>query len=259
MTGRARRDAPERRVDRLLGIHAVLEALRSGARPFERIAVLRGRRDGRIQELLEAARGRGVPVRFEDRRALDRLAAGGVHQGVVAVAGSLRYASEDEILGRAGDRAFLLVLDRVQDPRNLGAVVRSAAAAGVHGVFVASRGAVAPTASAHRAAAGAMDRIPLARAGNIATLLKRLKERGIWTVGLDPAGDGLWGGFDLALPLALVVGGEGSGLRRLVRDRCEVVLSIPMPGGGGSLNLSAAAAVALFEVVRRRRGAGRSP
>jgi 23S rRNA (guanosine2251-2'-O)-methyltransferase len=176
-----------------------------------------------------------------------------MHQGAVALVGALRYASEEQVLEGAGDRPFLLVLDQIQDPQNLGALVRSAAAAGVHGVFLTDRGAAAPTASAHRAAAGAMDRVRLARASNVASLLERLKERGIWTVGLDPAGEPLWGGFDLTLPLALVVGAEGKGLRRLVRERCEVVLGIPMPGGGGSLNVSSATAVALFEVVRRRQ------
>lgn len=252
VTGRNRRRGPEV----LLGIHAVLEVLRSGTRRIERIVLLRGREDGRMRDLLGAARERGVAVSREDRRALDRLAGSGVHQGAIAFVEPLRFASEEAVLEGSRAPALFLVLDQVQDPRNLGALVRTAAAAGADGVFLTERGAAAPSSVAHRAAAGALDRLPLVRVPNVAALLGRLQQRGIWTVGLVPEGESLWGGFDLRLPLALVVGGEGAGLRRLVRERCEVLLGIPMPGGGGSLNVSAAAAVALFEAVRRRSGAG---
>lgn len=242
-------------MDRLLGIHAVLAALEQGRREVERLVVLRGRRDARLERLLALARERRVPVRFEDRRVLDRLAEGEPHQGVVAHVAAVPYAEEGGVLEAAGPRPFLLVLDGIEDPRNLGAVVRTAAAAGVHGVFLPDRATVGASPAAARAAAGAMERVPLVRIGNVAAFLTRLRERGIWVVGLDPDGRALWGGFDLTLPVALVVGSEGRGLRRLVRERCEVVLSIPMPGGGGSLNLSVAAALALFEVVRCRREA----
>ena len=241
-------------VNSLVGIRAVLEALEGGRRRFERILIQSGRRDRRMRELQDLARRQGVPVRVEPREALDRLSEGQLHQGVVALAGGVEYSSEEEILTAAGERPFLVVLDQVQDPRNLGAVARAAAGAGAHGILLSDRGTASPTAAAHRAAAGALDRVPLARVGNIPALLDRLAARGIWVIGLDPEGQSLWGGFDLTLPLALVVGSEGKGLRRLVRERCELLLGIPMPGGGGSLNLATAAAVALFEVVRARAG-----
>jgi 23S rRNA (guanosine2251-2'-O)-methyltransferase len=234
----------------------VLAALEAGTRELERIVVQRGRRDRRVGQILTIARERRVPVRLEEREVLDRLADGAVHQGVVAVAGELRHFTEEEVLDRAGEAAFLLVLDRIEDPRNLGAVVRTAAAAGVDGIFLPERGSSGATPAVHRAAAGAMERVPLVRTRNVSALLARLAKRGIWTVGIDPEGEPLWGGFDLAVPLALVIGSEGKGLRRLVRARCDVLLGIPMPGGGGSLNLSVAAGLALFEVVRRRSERG---
>lgn len=243
-------------MSRLTGLHAILAALEAGGRSFDRIVLLRGRRDARVEAILTLARTRRVQVRWVDRATLDRLAEGERHQGGVALVSEVAYAEESEVLADAGPRPFLLVLDGIEDPRNLGAVVRTAAAAGVQGVFLPERSAVGASAAAARAAAGAMDRVRLVRTGNVAALLTRLQERGIWVVGIDAGGEPIWGGFDLTLPVALVVGSEGSGLRRLVRDRCEVLLGIPMPGGGESLNLSVAAAVAMFEVVRRRGESG---
>ena len=238
----------------VVGVHAVQEALGSGGASVREILVQEGRRSPRVAAILERARGLQIPVRRSPRPALDRLAGGAVHQGVIALAGASRLSTEEEILQSAGDPAFLLVLDRVEDPRNLGAVVRSAAAAGVHGIFLPGRGSAGLGPAAYKAAAGALERVPLARSGNVPSLLTRLRKRGICCLGLDSEGDSLWGGFDLGLPLALVIGGEGRGLRRLVRERCDLLLGIPMPGGGGALNLSVAAALALFEVVRCRGG-----
>jgi 23S rRNA (guanosine2251-2'-O)-methyltransferase len=243
-------------VSRLTGLHAILAALEAGGRTFDRIVLLRGRRDTRVEAIVSLARARRVQVRWVDRATLDRLAAGEKHQGGVALVSEVAYAEESDVLTSAGARPFLLVLDGIEDPRNLGAVVRTAAAAGVHGVFLPERSTVGASDAAARAAAGAMDRVRLVRTGNVAALLTRLQERGIWVVGIDAEGGTLWGGFDLTLPVALVVGSEGSGLRRLVRERCEVLLGVPMPGGGGSLNLSVAAAVAMYEVVRCRQPNG---
>jgi 23S rRNA (guanosine2251-2'-O)-methyltransferase len=239
-------------MSRLTGLHAILAALEGGGRTFDRIVLLRGRRDARVEAIVSLARSRKVQVRWVDRPTLDRLAAGERHQGGVALVSEVAYAEEADVLAAAGARPFLLVLDGIEDPRNLGAVVRTAAAAGVHGVFLPERSTVGASDVAARAAAGAMERVRLVRTGNVAALLRRLRERGIWVVGIDAGGESLWRGFDLTLPVALVVGSEGTGLRRLVREHCEVLLGVPMPGGGGSLNLSVAAAIAMYEVVRRR-------
>ncbi len=147
-----------------------------------------------------------------------------------------------------------MVLDGVEDPRNLGAVIRAAAAAGADGLFLPSHGAAGLTAACAKASAGAVERLPIARVGNVVSFLKTLKERGIWVAGLDPQGGTPWTGFDLTLPVALVVGGEGRGLRRLARETCDVLLSIPLRSEVESLNLAVAAGVALFEAVRQRSG-----
>jgi 23S rRNA (guanosine2251-2'-O)-methyltransferase len=241
-------------VQAIVGVHPVLEALQAGNRAVSSILVQRGRGGAVLDRIREAAQRRGIPVRLQPRQALDRASGGQSHQGVVALAEPLALAKEEQVLATAGDGALLLVLDRVEDPRNLGAVVRTAAAAGVQGVFFPNRGSTGLTPAAVKAAAGGVERVPLVQVGNVPSLLSRLRKRHIWVVGLDPEGPDLWGGFDWTLPLALVVGGEGKGLRRLARQRCDALVGVPMPGGGGSLNLSVAAALAIYEVLRCRRG-----
>ena len=242
----------------VIGIHPVLEALKARSGRLERILMQQGRRGPALSEVLEQARKRGVPVRFQPRPALDRASGGQVHQGVVALAGPFVYAEEGAVLEAAGKTAFLVVLDRIEDPRNLGAVIRTAAAAGAQGVFLPDRGATGLTPTALKAAAGGAERTPVVQVGNVSALLDRLRKRDIWVVGLDPEGADLWGGFDWSMPVALVVGGEGSGLRRLVKQRCDALVGLPMPGGGGSLNLSVAAALAFYEVVRCRQGGSKA-
>ncbi|MBI4169867.1 MAG: 23S rRNA (guanosine(2251)-2'-O)-methyltransferase RlmB [Acidobacteria bacterium] len=238
---------------RIVGIHAVLAALRAGQRTVTRVVVSAGRRDGRVKEVLEAARAAAVAVHRQPERALDRLADGERHQGVVAFVAGQAYADPAEVLEGAGSPPLFVVLDGVEDPRNLGAVIRAAAAAGADGLFLPEHRAAGLTMSAVRAAAGAAERLPVARVGNIVALIDSLKSRGIWTAGLDPAGETPWSEFDLTLPLALVLGGEGKGLRRLARESCDAVLSIPLDRGVQSLNLAVAAGVVLFETVRQRR------
>jgi 23S rRNA (guanosine2251-2'-O)-methyltransferase len=242
--------------DRLFGIHAVLEALEAGRRGVTRVLISASRDDHRVQRVLEAANKAGVPVQRQPARALDRLSGGQAHQGVLALVAAATYADPEDLLRNAGPSPLFVVLDGVEDPRNLGAVARAAAAAGVDGIFLPERGTAGLTAIAVKASAGAAERIPIARVGNIVSLLTALKKKNIWVVGLDGSGGASWTSFDLTSPVALVFGGEGRGLRRLARETCDVVLSIPMAGGVESLNLSVAAGIALFEAVRQRRELG---
>jgi 23S rRNA (guanosine2251-2'-O)-methyltransferase len=236
------------------GIHAVLEALRAAPERVIRVVAASGREDARLTQVLEAAHGARVPVRRRPARSIDRLAGGGaVHQGVVALVAGAGYADAEEVLDRVRAPALLVVLDGVEDPRNLGAIVRSAAAFGADGLFLPTHRAAGLTPGSLKASAGAALRFPVARVGNVAAFLDRLKGRGIWVVGLDPGGEPIWSGFDLRQPVALVLGGEGKGLRRLARERCDAVLGIPIGRGSGSLNVSVAAGVALFETVRQRQ------
>jgi 23S rRNA (guanosine2251-2'-O)-methyltransferase len=240
----------------IVGIHPVLELLEAGNRPVRQVLVQRGRHGRALQAVLDLARRHGVAIRLQPRQALDRASGGQSHQGVVAMAEPLPVAREEDVLAAAADGGLLLVLDQVEDPRNLGAVLRTAAAAGVQGVFFPQRGSSGLTPAAVKASAGGGERVPVIPVGNVSALLRRIKERHIWVVGLDSEGQDLWGGFDWTLPVALVIGGEGKGIRRLVRENCDALVGIPMPGGGDSLNLSVAAAVATYEVVRCRAAGG---
>jgi 23S rRNA (guanosine2251-2'-O)-methyltransferase len=239
-------------MERLTGIHAVREALASG-RPLERIVVARGRHGGRIEELVRLARERGVPVRFEDRAQLDRMAGREEHQGVLAVAAAKRAATLEDIIATAGQDALLVLLDGIEDPRNLGAIVRSALAAGAAGVVIAERRAAGLTDTASRAAAGALEHLPVARVGNMVRTMGELKEAGWWLVGLEERAEKAHTEQDLTGRIALVLGGEGKGLHELVRKRCDFLVAIPTVGPVRSLNVSVAAGVVLFEAVRQRR------
>lgn len=245
--------------DRLFGIHPVLEALQAGRRSVTRVVIAESRHDARVRQIVEAGRKAGVPVHFQPDRAVDRLAGGETHQGVIAFIAGAAYADPEDLIMSAGPQALFVVLDGVLDPRNLGAVIRTAAAAGADGVFIPERGAAGLTPVAVKASAGTAERLPVARVTNIVALLKSLKNRNIWVAGLDPAGATPWTSFDLTGPLALVFGGEGRGLRRLARETCDVVLSVPLAAGVESLNLSVAAGIVLFEAVRQRRGVAGGP
>ena len=239
-------------MDRLTGIHAVREALASG-RALERIVVARGRHGGRIEELVRLARERGVPVRFEDRTQLDRMAGREEHQGVVALAAAKRAATLEDIIATAGQDALLVLLDGIEDPRNLGAIVRSALAAGAVGAVIAERRAAGLTDTASRAAAGALEHLHVARVGNLARTMEELKRAGWWLVGLEERAEKAHTEQDLTGRIALVLGGEGKGLHELVRKRCDFLVAIPTVGPVRSLNVSVAAGVVLFEAVRQRR------
>ena len=233
------------------GINPVLEALR--ARRVTRIRVA-ARGDKRVDELLALAREQRVPVEKVDAHALERAARGGVHQGVVAELAAAQDYSVDELVAAAAPQApLLVVLDGIEDPHNVGAIVRTVDASGAHGVVRQARHAAALDGVAAKASAGAVAHVKIATVVNIARALEELKEAGVWTVGL--AGDAAdpYDAVDFTLPTALVVGAEGEGLRRLTRDRCDRLVHIPMRGSVSSLNVSVATGVALFEAARQRR------
>lgn len=242
----------------LCGVGPVLEALRAGSRPIERITIAEGAHESRLRELLGLAGAAGVPVRRATRFELDRLAAGVHHQGVIAFIAAARYRDADELLNALAARVgtenppLAIVLDGVEDPRNLGAIIRTAECAGVHGIFIPERRAVGLTETVAKTAAGALEYVPVARVANVARLIEQFKERGVWTVGTCAEATTDHTAWDWKQPSAVFFGSEGEGLRRLVRERCDGLVRIPMHGHIESLNVSVAAGVVLFEAVRQR-------
>ncbi len=232
----------------LSGINPILESLKAG-RPLDRILIAKGAAGPRLQEIIDLARRASVSVRFEDRRGLDRLAGTPAHQGVVAMGASQRYA---ELADVAPAAQLLVVLDGVEDPHNLGAIIRTAHAAGAGGIVIPERRAVGLTDVVAKAAAGALEYLPVARATNINRALEQLKELGYWIYGLDERGPADYDAVDYHVPTALVFGGEGKGLHEQVRKHCDVLVRIPMEGHIPSLNVSVAAGIVLFECKRRR-------
>jgi 23S rRNA (guanosine2251-2'-O)-methyltransferase len=233
----------------LVGIHAVLEALRAG-RSFDRVVVSKGAGGERIQEVVDLCRSASVPTRFEPRASLDKLAGSSAHQGVVALGAAHRYASIDDIPSGA---KLLVVLDGVEDPHNLGAVIRTAHAAGAAPVLIPQRRAVGITEVAAKAAAGALEYLPVVRVSNVNRALETLKERGFWIYGFDERGQSMYDETDFASPAVFVLGGEGQGLHHQVREHCDLILRIPLEGRIASLNVSVAAGVVLFEWKRRQK------
>ncbi len=238
----------------IYGIHAVEEALKARGRAFEYVGVARERKDSRVQRVIESCRAAGVAVRFLPREQVERLAGNAAHQGVVAVASAKSYSDLDEVLERRrGEHAFVVVLDGVEDPHNLGAILRTADAAGADGVVIPERRAVGVTATVAKASAGASEHLPIARVTNISRALEELKAREVWAVGLDERAAQSYDQLDYKMHCALVVGAEGKGLHDLVRKRCDFLVSIPMLGKVPSLNVSVAAAVVMYEMARQRR------
>lgn len=239
----------------IFGIHSVAAALERHPGAVEAIWLDRRRHDRALERLRAAAGARGVTVHEVERRALDEMQPAGRHQGVIARltdVGAAPVQDLPSLLARCTAPAFLLVLDGVQDPHNLGACLRSADAAGAHGVIVPKDRAVGLTPAVRKVASGAAESVPLVTVTNLARALDELKEAGVWLVGLAGEAEQALYDLDLTGPLALVLGAEGAGLRRLTRERCDFLARLPMAGTVGSLNVSVAAGVALFEAVRQR-------
>jgi 23S rRNA (guanosine2251-2'-O)-methyltransferase len=244
---------------RLYGVAPVLEALRAGARSIEQITVAEGAHTARLRELLELARRAGIPVRRAARAEFTRTLGEGInHQGVIAAVAAARYAETSELLdalaARVGttEQPLAVVLDGVEDPRNLGAILRSVECAGAHAVFIPERRAVGLTETVAKAAAGALEHVAVARAANLVRLIAELKERSIWTIGTSAEAEMEYTAWDYTQPCALFFGGEGTGLHRLVRERCDVRVRIPVHGRIESLNVSVAAGIVLYEALRQR-------
>ncbi len=239
--------------EQIEGRRPVSEALAAG-RSIRKLLVARTAR-GSLREIVGAARGRNIPVQEVDPRWLDRIARTPAHQGVIALAAPRPTVDVEDLLAAArarGEAPLVILLDGIQDPQNAGAIIRVAEAAGAHGVVLQARRASGLTAAVARASAGAVEHLPVAQVTNFARTIKFLQRQGLWVAGADPAGDDLYT-TELAPPLALVIGSEGRGLSRLVRESCDRLVAIPMSGRVASLNAATAAAVVLFEVRRRLR------
>src|SRR6476660_1620400 len=238
----------------IFGIHAVEEALAARQRAFDYVAVASGRGDARIRRIEQLCRSARVPVRAMSREQLSRLARAANHQGVVAVTAEKRYDDvEDVLASKRGQHAFVLLLDGIEDPHNLGAIIRTAEGAGADGIILPERRAVGVTATVVKASAGASEYLPIARVTNAGRALEDLKARNVWTVGLDERSNKLYDQIDYKMDCALVLGAEGYGLHEQIRKKCDFLVKIPMAGKVPSLNVSVAAAIVMYEVARQRR------
>lgn len=236
----------------IFGINPVLEALRTPNLSVERLFIDTGSTNPRLKEIVVLAKGHNVPVHYEPKTILTRKANSKAHQGAVAITSPIRYAGYEEILDQAGANPLLLILDGVQDPHNLGAIVRTADASGVRGIFIPQRRAASVTDTVVKTSAGATAHVKIARVVNIANLIDQLKRDGVWIVGMQADAASLWSEIDYNQPIALVLGEEGKGIHRLVRERCDFLVRIPMLGRVASLNVSVAAGVVLYEALRQR-------
>ena len=237
------------------GRNAVLEAFRAG-KTIDRLYVQKGCQDGPVNSILWEARKHDTIISFMARERLDQMSETGKHQGVIALAAAYEYAEVEDILKRAeekGEPPFIFLLDNVEDPHNLGAIIRTANLAGAHGVIIPKRRAAGLTAAVAKASAGAINYTPVAKVTNLGNTMEELKKRGLWFVCADMAGTVMYD-LDLKGPIGLVIGNEGEGVGRLVREKCDYVASIPMKGDIDSLNASVAAGVLAYEIVRQRMG-----
>lgn len=235
------------------GRNAVLEAFRSG-KTIDKLFILDGCQDGPIKSIVREAKKTDAIINYVDKERLDRLAGTGHHQGVVAIGAAYEYAEVDDILASAkekGEDPFIFILDEIEDPHNLGAIIRTANLAGAHGVIIPKRRAVGLTATVAKTSAGAINYTPVAKVTNISQTIEELKKQGLWFVCADMGGETMYN-LNLKGPIGLVIGNEGNGVSRIVKDKCDFIASIPMKGDIDSLNASVAAGVLAYEIVRQR-------
>lgn len=240
--------------EQIEGRNAVLEAFRSG-KCVDKLFILDGCQDGPVRTIAREARKTDTIINYVSKERLDQLSETRAHQGVIAQVAAYEYSTVDEILARAeekGEPPFLILLDNVEDPHNLGAIIRTANLAGAHGVIIPKRRAVGLTSTVAKTSAGAINYTPVAKVTNIVRTIEELKEKGIWFVCADMGGETMYD-LDLTGPMGLVIGNEGEGVSRLVREACDFTASIPMKGDIDSLNASVAAGVLAYEIVRQRR------
>ena len=244
--------------DLLYGVNPLLEALRAGDRIPREIMIAEGVKDDRLREVIDLARTRNVPVKRVPRARIDRDVGNNHHQGVMARITAARHANADDLLASIASRVggdvepLVVLVDGVEDPRNLGAILRTCECAGVHGVFIPERRAVGLNETVAKASAGAVDHVPVARATNLSRLIEQLKERNVWVVGTAADASMNYTDWDWTRPSAVVLGGEGAGLHRLVSESCDMLVRIPVRGRIESLNVSVAAGVVLYEAQRQR-------
>lgn len=240
--------------DVLIGRNAVIEAIRSG-RGINKLLIADGDKEGSVKEVISLAKEQGIVIQFVERSKIEGIAGGLRHQGVLAYVAPVAYSDLETILQAAetkGEAPFLLLLDELEDPHNLGALLRTADATGVHGVLIPKRRSVPLTATVAKTSAGAVEYVPVARIGNIAQTLRKLKDKGFWVAGADMDGSQNYYEADLTGPLVLVVGSEGHGMSRLTKEQCDFIVKMPMVGKINSLNASVAGSILMYESMRQR-------
>ncbi|MBB6177853.1 23S rRNA (guanosine2251-2'-O)-methyltransferase [Anoxybacillus tengchongensis] len=244
-------------MDLIIGKNPVLEALKSG-REMNKIWIAEGSQRGQMQSIIQLAKEMGITVQYVPKKKMDQLSDGN-HQGVIAQVAAYRYYDIDDLFKKAeaqGEAPFFIILDELEDPHNLGSIMRTADAVGAHGIIIPKRRSVALTATVAKASTGAIEYVPVARVTNLARTVDELKERGVWVFGTDAKGSQDYRQLDGVIPLALVIGSEGKGISRLLRDKCDVLVRLPMIGHVTSLNASVAASLLMYEVYRKRHPLG---
>lgn len=239
--------------DKIIGRNPVAEAIKSG-REIDKIIVKKGEIEGSLRPIIKKARDMGIPVIEADRNKLDQIAEGGNHQGVIAYCAAHDYASIDDIFNNAkekGHSPFIIILDKITDPHNFGSIIRTANCAGADGIIIPKRGSVGLNEVVAKTSAGAIEYVPVCKVTNIAQTIDQLKDRGVWVAGAEAGGDTMYK-TDLKGSMALVIGSEGEGISRLVKEKCDFLVEIPMFGDVNSLNASVAAAILMYEIVRQR-------
>ncbi len=244
-------------MDLIIGKNPVLEALKSG-REMNKIWIAEGSQRGQMQPIIQLAKEMGITVQYVPKKKMDQLSDGN-HQGVIAQVAAYRYYDIDDLFKKAEEREeapFFIILDELEDPHNLGSIMRTADAVGAHGIIIPKRRSVGLTATVAKASTGAIEYVPVARVTNLARTVDELKERGVWIFGTDAKGTQDYRQLDGVIPLALIIGSEGKGISRLLRDKCDVLVRLPMIGHVTSLNASVAASLLMYEVDRKRHPLG---